>query len=528
MQEETSQEKANLDLPGASTAEGFEECLVEPEDALAPISFEELPESIKESVLRAGWSSLMPVQARAIPYILAGRDLMVQSRTGSGKTGAFLLPILDRIDPDLAHCQTLILVPTRELAQQVYKAAEELCAGTGINTVAVYGGVGYGPQLDAFKKGAHLVVGTPGRLLDHLQRGSYDVGHLRFLVFDEADRLLSMGFYPDMRKVRSYLPETARQGYMFSATFPTSVQRLAREFLNEPDFLSLSRDQVHVSSTEHIVYQVPAMDKDRALIRSIEMENPTAAIIFCNTKAMVHYIHVVMKRFGYDVADLTSDLAQNAREKVLQRVRDKKLRFIVATDVAARGIDIDHLSHVYMYEVPDDPETYIHRSGRTGRAGASGRSIALVSGIEVFQLDRIAKRYKMEMEKETVPSNEDVQEIVSERVVALLEARLRDRDKLQAERAQRFLPLARELADSDDELVLVAMLLDDYYQKMLHAPPEMPTAKNKGKKGGGAKPPMSGKKEEKGSENKAQDQTESKKPADGQRRKRRRNRGGNN
>ena len=425
---------------------------------------------------RAGWQQLMPVQARAMPYMQARRDLMVQSRTGSGKTGAFILPILDRINTSENACQALVLVPTRELAQQVAQDAQTLAGEAGVRVVAVYGGVGYRAQLDAFRQGAHLVVGTPGRVLDHLLKRTLTLDKLKILVFDEADRLLSMGFYPDMLEVRRYLPDHRVNGYMFSATLPPRVLRLARQFLREPDFLGLSSDNVHVVETEHVYYLVPGMDKDRSLVRIIEIENPDSAIIFCNTKSKVHYVTVVLQRFGYDADEISADLAQRDRDKVLDRVRQGKLRFLVATDVAARGIDIPELSHVIQYEPPEDPEIYVHRAGRTGRAGASGEAIALVDILEQLKLKRIAQRYHIDLQERPLPSDEDVANVVAERMTVLLETQLRAHDQLQRKRMERFIPLAQELSQSEEELPLIAMLLDEHYQKMLHAPPPRPEA----------------------------------------------------
>ena len=450
------------------------EPILEPANPLPPVTLADLSEPLRAAVARAGWNDLMPVQARGIPYLLAGRDLMIQSRTGSGKTGAFLLPILARIDPARNACQALVLVPTRELARQVAHDAEVLTAGTAVRSVAVYGGVGYREQIDAFRHGAHLVIGTPGRVLDHLLKRALTLDELRVLIFDEADRLLSMGFYPDMRELQRYLPARDFNAYMFSATFPPSVLRLARQFLREPGFLSLSRDHVHVTEVEHVYYEVPPMDRDRALVRIIEVENPDSAIIFCNTKVKVHYVTVVLQRFGYDADELSSDLAQNDRDRVLARVRAGTLRFLVATDVAARGLDLPELSHVIQYEPPEDPEAYIHRAGRTGRAGASGVAIALVYGFEQLEIERIGQRFGVEFERRALPADEDVAAIVGERLTVLLEARLRARDKLQAERSGRFVALARGLQDDEDDLALIAMLLDDTYQQMLHAPVAAP------------------------------------------------------
>ena len=417
----------------------------------------------------------MPVQARAIPHLLAARDMMVQARTGSGKTGAFLLPMLERLHPKRRGPQALVLVPTRELARQVWGEAETLCGAAGIRTVAVYGGVGYGDQIDAFRQGAQIVVGTPGRVLDHLLKRTFTLDHLEMLIFDEADRMLSMGFYPDMKQVQRRLPARAINICMFSATFPAYVLRTAREFIREPEFLTLSRDHVHVTDTEHVFYTVPGMYKDRSLVRIIEIENPASAIIFCNTRAEVHYLSVVLQRFGYDADELSADLSQKDRERVLGSVRLGRLRFLVATDVAARGLDIPDLSHVILYEPPDEIEGYIHRAGRTGRAGAPGVAISLVTAIERMTLDRIAKRYGIDMQERPLPTSAEVEAIVTERVTAVLEARLRERDKLQAERSLRFVPLARGLAENEDEAAIIAMLLDDYYQQMLHAPLPQPS-----------------------------------------------------
>ena len=445
------------------------------------VTLDQLPASLRDAVSRAGWSTLMPVQARAITPLLAGSDVMVQARTGSGKTGAFLLPMLERLDPDARVCQALVLVPTRELAHQVSGQAELICGPAGLRTIAVYGGVGYGPQVDALKGGAQIVVGTPGRVLDLLLRGTFALNALKMRVFDEADRMLSMGFYPDMQEVQRHLPrgtlETLHNS-MFSATFPPFVMRTSQEFLREPEFISLSGDHVHVTDTEHSFCIVPAMDKDRCLIRIIELENPASAIIFCNTKSAVHYVTVVLQRFGYDADELSADRSQSDREKILKRLRQNSLRFLVATDVAARGLDIPELSHVIQYEPPEDPEGYIHRAGRTGRAGAAGIAVSLVTEAEALTLHSIAKRYTIEFTQQPAPTDEDVEAVVTQRVTALLEAKLRERDTLKTERSQRFVPLARALADNEDESALIAMLLDDYYQETLHPadppPPSTP------------------------------------------------------
>jgi len=454
---------------------------------LPEISFDQLPAPLREAAQRENWIKLMPVQARAIPYLRAKRDMMVQARTGSGKTGAFLLPMLERLDPKRDECQALILVPTRELAKQVSHEAEILCGQAGLRTAAVYGGVGYGPQISALKAGAHIVVGTPGRVLDHLLKRNFSLDKLKILIFDEADRMLSMGFYPDMLEIKRYLPKRHINTCMFSATFPYSVMRAAQEFIPEPEFITLSSDHIHVTEVDHVYYKVPGMDKDRSLVRLIEVENPENALIFCNTKNRVHYVNVVLQRFGYDADEISSALSQSQREQVLSRVRKGTLRFLVATDVAARGLDIPELSYVIQYEPPDEVENYIHRAGRTGRAGAGGVAVTLVNAMEKPLLDRIARQYEIDIEERIIPSDEDVAEVVAERLTALLEARLRDRDKLQAERSQRFIPLARELAEHEEELPIITMLLDDYYQKMLHPTVQRPKEEKKSDKKGRSK-----------------------------------------
>jgi ATP-dependent RNA helicase DeaD len=454
--------------------ENTEQQIVEPEESLPQVTLGNLPKIMTDAVDRVGWTELMPVQSYAIPYLRQRRDLMVQARTGSGKTGAFVLPILERIDPNKKSTQALILVPTRELAQQVTSDAVDLAGKNGPRAVAVYGGTSYKPQLDAFKQGAHLVVGTPGRVLDHLIKRNLILDDLEILVFDEADRMMSMGFYPDMVRVQEFLPDSDYNAYMFSATIPTHVQRLANQFLESPGFLSLSRDTIHVEDTDHYFYLMPGMEKDRALVRIIEMENPHQAIIFCNTKDRVFYVTRVLQRFGYNADLISSDLSQKDRDTVLNRLRQGKLRFLIATDVAARGLDIPDLSHVFQYEPPEDVEVYIHRAGRTGRAGASGISILLVGFQEKKWLSRIAGRYGIEFIEQPVPEDEDVESIVAQRLVGYLEAELRERDRLKIERMQRFMPLAEELASNEDGRALLAQMLDDAYHEWMHNPPELP------------------------------------------------------
>lgn len=436
----------------------------------------DLPERLQQGIKALGWPALMPVQAEAVPYILEGRDLIVQSRTGSGKTGAFLLPLLEKLDPNEKTTQALVLCPTRELASQIHAEFERMNAGLSedeqLDAIPVYGGVGYGPQIDAFKRGVQLVVGTPGRVLDHLSRGSLKLDKLRTIILDEADEMLSMGFFPDMIKVRRYLPRE-RDSYMFSATMPYQVQRIGQEFLQDPVFLATAGGQIHVEQMAHRAYQVAPMDKDRTLAALIEWENPTAAIIFANTRREVEYLATFLNNYGYNAAGISSDLTQKAREKTMKRLRDGDLRFLVATDVAARGIDVPDLSHVFQYDIPQDKEYYVHRSGRTARAGKAGVSIAITTATDMPTLRQIAKKYDIPLEEREIPTDEEMASRVGQRLTNKLEDRMRDRSNLERERQRRFVDVARQLVEEGEPEVL-AMLLDEAYQETLHEAPVGP------------------------------------------------------
>lgn len=443
----------------------------EPDNPLPRKTMESLTPLQAQACQRAGWPDLTPVQALALPYLEAGRDLMVQSRTGSGKTGSYLLPLLSRLNPSIKYPQALILAPTRELALQIERESNILFGDCGLRSCAIYGGVGYREQLACVKSGAQVIIGTPGRVLDLLIKNHLDFTHLTELIFDEADRMLSIGFYPDILQISRYLPEK-RHTTLFSATYPPHVMQMAKEFMTDPEMLSLSQKEVHVPEVEHLFCQVKPLDKDRALVRLLETENPSSAIIFCNTKANVHYVTEVLKGFGYRAEELSADLPQKKREAVLAKVRKGDIRYLVATDVAARGIDIPALSHVFLYEPPEDQEIYIHRAGRTGRAGAAGTVISLVDIMQRMTLERIANRYKIKLRQVPVPTDEEVARTASDRLDTILEDRLRNLTGLERSRANRYLPLARELSarsgeDDEEHLSIIAMLLDDFHRQML-------------------------------------------------------------
>ena len=461
----------------------------EPENALPEVSLADLPQLLQTACAKAGWNSLMPVQSRALPYLLEGRDLMVQSRTGSGKTGTYLLPLMARLNPAMPAVQALILVPTRELAVQVEQEAKTLFKGSGFTVAAVYGGVGYGKQMDALRQGVSVVVGTPGRVLDHLLRRTLNLDHISALIFDEADRMLSIGFYPDMKEIQRYLPETSIHAMLFSATYPPHVLKLAGEFLTDPQMLSLSTTQIHVAEVQHLYCECKSMEKDRTLIKILEVENPASAIIFCNTKATVHFVTAVLQGFGFNADELSADLSQSRREDVLSRLRKGTIRFLVATDVAARGIDIPELSHVFLYEPPDDRESYIHRAGRTGRAGAAGVGISLVDIMEKMELQRIAKYFKVPLTQHMAPTDEEVAHAVGMRVTALLEARFRQLNGLERERMKRFEPLVQSIAEDPEQRHLLTLLLDDCYQKSLNPTAFLPAGTPRKESEGAARPP---------------------------------------
>ncbi len=442
---------------------------------LEPITIENLSQDLQNACHNAHWKNLMPVQSYSLPYIFAGHDIMIQSRTGSGKTGSFLLPCLEKINSEHNYCQVLILVPTRELALQVEQEAKTLFSHKNIQCLSLYGGTKYSKQLQALQKGIHLIIGTPGRILDHLLRRSLDLSKLTFLIFDEADRMLSIGFHQDMQEIKRFIPKQNVQTALFSATYPPHVLSLAKDFMKDAQMLSLSEGQVHVAKSSHFVCECKPMDKDRCLVRLLEKENPSQAIIFCNTKANVHYVTGVLQGFGYNAQELSADLPQNKREQVLQNLRHGTLKYLVATDVAARGIDIPQLSHVFLYEIPEDKESYIHRAGRTGRAGCAGTIISLVDIMEKLELIRLAKYYKIDLIPLQDPQQEEIAQIISERMATHLNSLRRKKTGLEMERAKLFIPLLKELiADMEDNenLQLLTMLLDKEYQNSFLATQE--------------------------------------------------------
>jgi len=370
--------------------------------------FADIAPDIQESIRELGWHTPTPVQAAAIPLMRAGGDLIVQAQTGSGKTGAFGIPLVEAVDTELAETQAIVLLPTRELANQVAVELDQLGQHRGVRTLPIYGGVAYGPQLEGLERGAHIVVGTPGRTLDHLKNGRMNLSHTKVLVLDEADEMLSLGFWPDMKEVASYLPRK-RQSHLFSATMPEKVRSLSRFFLTDAQDVTIEVEGGSPQQISHYYYLAPASQKEALLARIIEYEDPDSAIIFCNTKADVRFITAYLKKRGHNVDQLSGDLQQAAREKAIGKIKSGNLRFLVATDVAARGIDISDLAYVINYTTSDSPEVYVHRTGRTGRMGKSGVAISLVSGLDIgnFKYMQIVSGIKITEKK--APTERDIE-----------------------------------------------------------------------------------------------------------------------
>jgi superfamily II DNA/RNA helicase len=369
--------------------------------------FAEVAPDIQASIRDLGWHTPTPVQAAAIPRMRAGGDLIVQAQTGSGKTGAFGIPIVEAIDIELAETQAIVLLPTRELANQVAAELDQLSTHRGVRTLAIYGGVAYGPQLEGLERGAHIVVGTPGRILDHLKNRRMDLSHTGILVLDEADEMLSLGFWPDMKELATYLPKK-RQSHLFSATMPEKVRSLSRFFLTDPEDVTIEVEGGSPQMISHFYYLAPASEKEALLARILEYEDPDSAIIFCNTKADVRFITAYLGKRGFNIDQISGDLAQAAREKAMGKIKSGKLRFLVATDVAARGIDISDLAYVINYTTSDSPEVYVHRTGRTGRMGKSGVAISLVSGLDIGNFKHMQLVSGIKIAEKKAPTERDV------------------------------------------------------------------------------------------------------------------------
>jgi ATP-dependent RNA helicase DeaD len=358
-----------------------------------------------------GYESPSPIQAATIPPLLEGRDVLGQAQTGTGKTAAFALPILSRISPRAGKPQALVLAPTRELAIQVAEAFQRYAAHIpGFQVLPIYGGQSYGPQLHSLKRGVHVVVGTPGRVIDHLDKGTLDLSELKYLVLDEADEMLRMGFIDDVEKVLQATPPQ-RQVALFSATMPTVIRKIAQRHLKDPVEVIIKSSTTTAANIHQRYWFVSGMHKLDAMTRILEAEPFDAMIIFARTKQATDELAGKLQARGLAAAAINGDIAQPQRERVIQQLKDGKLDILVATDVAARGLDVDRISHVLNYDIPYDTESYVHRIGRTGRAGRSGEAILFVSPRERGMLHAIERATRQPIEQMQLPSVEVVNDV---------------------------------------------------------------------------------------------------------------------
>lgn len=420
--------------------------------------FDVLPLSaeLRQSLDDLGYVHPTPVQRAVFEPALRGHDLVVQARTGTGKTAAFGLPLIDGlVRKNQTVAQALVLCPTRELALQVHRELDRLGKYRQLRTVAIYGGAPMAKQIQEIAAGAQIVVGTPGRVLDHLQRGSLSASSIRVCILDESDEMLSMGFLPQINEIQSYLPNP-HQTLLFSATLPADIQRLAETRLTNPVFLTLSGDHIGALDIQHLTY-FSRRDKLEDLLRILEVEDPEGAIIFCNTRDETKRVAAALERRSYSVEWLNADLAQSDREKVMALTREGKLRFLVCTDVAARGIDISHLTHVINFDFPESPEAYVHRTGRTGRAGRTGTAVSLITPADIGYLYFLRLTYKIVPIERHLPSASELrtreQSDLVEMFVEAFGSRTPHPDDLM---------LARRLISHEAAEIVLAGLLRDH------------------------------------------------------------------
>ncbi len=418
-----------------------------------------LSDTTVEHLENLGFVEPTQIQQQAIPSLLEGRDLVGQSQTGTGKTAAFALPMLELIDKPNKAVQALILTPTRELAQQVAQAIQDFTDSRRIYVLTVCGGQSIERQIRSLQKGVHIVVGTPGRVIDLLERKDLQLDQLRLAVLDEADEMLSMGFIDDVKKILQQAPQP-RQTACFSATMPPEIKELIQQFLNRPVTVTVEQPQVAPARIQQFAYMVPrGWQKIMALQPILEIEEPESAIIFVRTKRTASELTSKLQEGGHSVDEYHGDLSQVQRERLVQRFRDGKIKMIVATDIAARGLDVENLSHVINYDLPDNTETYIHRIGRTGRAGKTGTAIALVQPADRRMLRLIERRLRQRLEISQIPNRAQVE------AKRLAKLQTRVQETLAGERMASFLPIVRELSDEYDPLAIAAAALQMVYDQ---------------------------------------------------------------
>ena len=443
-----AQARDNTDAPSAAPVAG--DSAAEKKPAFTDMG---LRQEVMHALADMGFLEPMEVQTVTFPLVRAGRDIMVQSRTGSGKTAAFGIPFADgMVDPKQKSVQAIVLLPTRELALQVAAEIARISAQSGLSIVPVYGGAPMGRQIEQLRAGGQIVCGTPGRILDHLRRGTLHLDKVKCAVLDECDEMLSMGFQEDIEAILERTPKE-RQTMLFSATLPEGIQRLARRYMREPELVTLSADFVGVHEIHHIYYSIPGGQREAELSRVLAFENPERALIFCNTREETGRVAEHLRRQGLDAEAISSDLSQSERENVMARMRAGNIRFLVATDVAARGIDIENLPCVINYTFPESPEAYIHRTGRTGRAGRSGHAVSLIGPTEVGSFYYLKLLYKIRPEERALPSEAELRSKHEGESVLLLRSLLPD------DVGSEWHALARRVMGASDGERLIGCLL---------------------------------------------------------------------
>ncbi|WP_342432725.1 DEAD/DEAH box helicase [Neobacillus sp. FSL H8-0543] len=369
-----------------------------------------ISELLVEKLNRVGVSKPTPIQKRAIPFLMEGKDVIAQAQTGTGKTFAFILPILEKINPDASHVQALIVTPTRELALQITAEFEKLTADLqDVDVLAVYGGQDVDKQLRKLKRNVQIVVGTPGRLLDHIRRGTVQLSKLSFLVLDEADQMLHIGFLNEVEDIIRETP-ASRQTMLFSATMAEEIRKLAKRHMREPEYIQVEKKQGPADNVKQIAMHTVDRAKQGTLINLIESHRPYMAVIFCRTKRRVSKLYEVLRSHKFSCDELHGDLSQAKREQVMKRFRDGDVQLLIATDVAARGLDVEGVTHVFNYDIPQDSESYIHRIGRTGRAGSEGLAITFYSTADRPTLDLIEKELKITIPKQNIGNTDEKSE----------------------------------------------------------------------------------------------------------------------
>jgi ATP-dependent RNA helicase DeaD len=408
---------------------------------------------------KSGFTSPTAIQAQAIPHLLSGRDVVGLAQTGTGKTAAFSLPMLERIDLNSHAPQALILTPTRELAIQVYQAIRNLNDDRRLSVLPIYGGQSIDIQIRRLQRGAQILVGTPGRVLDLLSRGDLKLNKLSWIVLDEADEMLNMGFIQDVEKILAQAP-AERQTAFFSATMDPSIRELAAKFLRSPITVNVEQPKAAPTKINQLVYLVPrGWTKARALQPILEMEDPESALIFVRTRKAAAELTRQLQAAGHSVDEYHGDLSQSQRERLLLRFRQRQVRWVVATDIAARGLHVDDLTHVINYDLPDSVESYVHRIGRTGRAGKEGTAISLIHPLDKRKLRDIERHIRQQIEMGTIPTRAQIEA----RHLQKLQAQLRD--ALAGERIASFLPIVAQLSEEFEPHTIAAAALQMAYDQ---------------------------------------------------------------